>query len=74
MAGRQVIEKRTDVSLSHTPVEPVSASQYDPLPSVWVGTDAELLEKMLDFYPEADDAHTGRHNQPRTFLGGQFAP
>ena len=24
---------------------------YDPLPSVWYGTDAELLEKMLEFYP-----------------------
>ncbi len=26
-------------------------SNYDPLPSVWQGTDAELLERMLDFYP-----------------------
>jgi hypothetical protein len=26
-------------------------SQYQTLPSVWEGTDAELLEKMLDFYP-----------------------
>src|SRR5579859_6028898 len=25
--------------------------EYQPLPSVWYGTDAELLEKMLDFYP-----------------------
>ncbi len=24
---------------------------YQPLPSVWYGTDAELLERMLDFYP-----------------------
>jgi hypothetical protein len=24
---------------------------YRPLPSVWEGTDAELLERMLDFYP-----------------------
>ena len=24
---------------------------YHPLPSVWQGTDAELLEAMLDFYP-----------------------
>jgi SAM-dependent methyltransferase len=24
---------------------------YDPLPSIWDGTDAELLEKMLGFYP-----------------------
>jgi SAM-dependent methyltransferase len=26
-------------------------SAYDPLPSVWEGTDAELIERMLDFYP-----------------------
>ena len=26
-------------------------SNYQPLPSVWEGTDAELLERMLDFYP-----------------------
>lgn len=26
-------------------------STYEPLPSVWHGSDAELLEKMLDFYP-----------------------
>jgi SAM-dependent methyltransferase len=24
---------------------------YDPLPSVWDGTDAELIERMLDYYP-----------------------
>jgi SAM-dependent methyltransferase len=24
---------------------------YDPLPSVWLGDDAELLDKMLNFYP-----------------------
>ena len=27
--------------------------QYDPLPSVWQGGDAELLEKMLRFYPKS---------------------
>jgi SAM-dependent methyltransferase len=27
-------------------------STYKPLPSVWTGTDAELLERMLDFYPK----------------------
>ncbi len=26
-------------------------SNYRPLPSVWEGTDAALLEQMLDFYP-----------------------
>jgi SAM-dependent methyltransferase len=24
---------------------------YQPLPSIWTGTDAELLERMLEFYP-----------------------
>jgi SAM-dependent methyltransferase len=24
---------------------------YDPLPSIWEGTDADLIERMLDFYP-----------------------
>jgi SAM-dependent methyltransferase len=24
---------------------------YQPLPSIWEGSDAELLERMLDFYP-----------------------
>ena len=28
-----------------------SATPYEPLASVWEGTDAELLEKMLAFYP-----------------------
>jgi SAM-dependent methyltransferase len=32
------------------PPEAQKAS-YQPLASVWYGTDAELLEKMLDFYP-----------------------
>lgn len=27
------------------------AQTYQPLPSIWEGSDAELLEKMLDFYP-----------------------
>jgi hypothetical protein len=27
------------------------SASYQPLPSVWYGTDAELLEMMLDFYP-----------------------
>ena len=43
--------------INETPLFPVpEPSQkprqaYDPLPSVWFGDDAELLEKMLDFYP-----------------------
>jgi SAM-dependent methyltransferase len=34
-------------------------TKYEPLPSVWEGSDAELLEKMLDFYP---------HQTPRRIL------
>jgi hypothetical protein len=34
-----------------TPIPPAQASTYQPLPSVWDGEDAELLERMLDFYP-----------------------
>ena len=29
-----------------------SATPYEPLASVWEGTDADLLEKMLAFYPK----------------------
>src|SRR5712692_2242645 len=28
-----------------------NGSAYQPLPSVWDGTDAELLDRMLNFYP-----------------------
>jgi len=37
---------------SQTPGNAVNLSTYEPLPSVWYGTDADLLEKMLDFYPK----------------------
>jgi len=30
-----------------------SASTYEPLPSIWHGSDVELLERMLDFYPRS---------------------
>ena len=33
------------------PSEGTPPPSYEPLPSVWHGTDAELLEKLLDFYP-----------------------
>lgn len=29
----------------------VSKTPYEPLPSVWFGSDAELVERMLMFYP-----------------------
>lgn len=30
----------------------VEESTYNPLPSIWYGDDAELLERMLSFYPK----------------------
>jgi SAM-dependent methyltransferase len=45
------------------PIAPVRTESkrrgYDPLPSVWDGNDADLLERMLDFYP---------HRAPRRIL------
>jgi SAM-dependent methyltransferase len=35
------------------PVASPPVARYDPLPSVWFGSDAELLEQMLDFYPRS---------------------
>ena len=42
--------------LTPEPLKPVAArapevAGYDPIPSVWDGDDAELLERLLDFYP-----------------------
>lgn len=33
------------------------STAYQPLASVWYGTDAELLEKMIEFYPRKKPAH-----------------
>jgi len=35
------------------PPSDVGPATYKPLASIWDGTDAELLERMLDFYPRA---------------------
>ena len=43
-------------------------SKYDPLPSVWDGEDAELLERMLDFYPRKKP----RRILDSTVNGGRF--
>jgi hypothetical protein len=37
-------------------VESAVPPRYDPLPSVWHGTDAALLDRMLDFYPRTPPA------------------
>jgi SAM-dependent methyltransferase len=46
--------------------EPVS--HYTPMASVWYGEDAELLERMLDFYPRK----TPRKILDATVNGGRF--
>lgn len=48
--------------------EPDAGLQYAPLPSIWDGEDAELIERMLMFYP---------HRRPKRILdatvnGGRF--
>jgi hypothetical protein len=50
------------------PASKEKGSEYAPLPSVWYGDDAELLERLLCFYPR---------QKPRTILdatinGGRF--
>jgi hypothetical protein len=34
----------------------IATKRYDPLASIWFGEDAELLERMLDFYPRSRPA------------------
>ena len=37
------------------PIVPTNgATTYEPLSSVWEGTDGELLERILEFYPSID--------------------
>ena len=43
-------------------------SDYSPIPSVWNGCDAELLERILDFYPR----RTPRLILDATVNGGRF--
>ena len=48
--------------------KPQSAGNYEPLPSVWLGDDAELIEKMLLFYPRREP----RRILDATVNGGRF--
>ena len=52
MATKRVMHKQGRLPLG-IPEETETAEKngYDPLPSVWFGEDAELLDKMLNFYP-----------------------
>jgi SAM-dependent methyltransferase len=43
-------ETQPELFDTHQPIN--NGSGYQPLPSVWEGTDAELLDKMLNFYPK----------------------
>ena len=62
---------------------PPSRGLYSPLPSVWEGTDADLLERMLDFDPQKPPAkildatvNTGRFwtNSQRNVTGLDIDP
>ena len=64
-------------------VPQIAKSTYTPLPSIWDGTDAELLERMLDFYPHKPPAkildatvNTGRFwvNSRRNVIGLDIDP
>jgi hypothetical protein len=49
---RRKLAKNTEAALFPDLIEEGCISQgYDPLPSVWYDSDAELLERMLGFYP-----------------------
>lgn len=47
---------------------PPKERPYNPLPSVWAGGDAELLERLLGFYPR----RTPRRILDTTVNGGRF--
>src|SRR4051812_3912285 len=46
MAGKRTRNSRDTLEM------PAKNRGYEPLPSVWYGSDAELLERMIDFYPK----------------------
>ena len=52
MARKPRAMSRPLLELDAADSAPAEPSTYQPLPSVWHGDDAELLEKMLDFYPK----------------------
>lgn len=71
----ELIPQQTNLTLAGIAEQ---SEGYQPLASVWEGTDAELLDKMLDFYPRARpqlilDAtvNTGRFwkDTPRPVIG-----
>jgi len=48
--GRKIIKTFSQKQSYQRPLD----LGYQPLPSVWFGSDAELLEKMLEFYPRRE--------------------
>lgn len=58
MAKKQIVEE-TLLFPEMTCNGTKPTSTYEPLPSIWDRTDAELLERMLDFYP---------HKKPKKIL------
>ncbi len=46
----KVSAQMTGTALART-LSPNGASSYEPLSSVWEGSDGDLLEAMLKFYP-----------------------
>lgn len=56
----------------HDAPSAVKANSYEPLPSIWFGDDAELLEKMLGFYPKKtpEDILDATINQGRFWRSG----
>jgi len=57
MAQKRTADKNRPLFVANETDSAVAeTSTYDPLPSVWFGDDAELLEKMLCFYPHKKPA------------------
>jgi hypothetical protein len=50
------------------PIPPGKTSEYEPLASVWYGDDAELIERLLKFYPRTKP----KHILDATVNGGRF--
>ena len=70
MLGQLELEyPKTDNSMATIlmPHQP-KAIGYDPIPSVWSGEDAELLERLLHFYPR----RTPKRILDATVNGGRF--
>ncbi len=51
MSRMSPTDKQQKLLLEVPSPEKLRDSNYDPLPSIWNGDDAELLDKMLNFYP-----------------------